>query len=113
MILELLLCRLLWFITFYILSELQGGGGGVQLLNHVQLFAAPWTAALHYLPEFAQTCVHWVSDTIQPSHPLPPPSPPAFNLSQHQSLFLTSPLFASGGQSIGASASASVLPVNI
>ena len=31
--------------------------------------------------------VHWVSDAIQPSHPLSPPSPPAFSLSQHQGLF--------------------------
>ena len=41
----------------------------------------------HYLPEFAQTHVHWVSDTIQPSHSLSPPSPLALNLSQHHSLF--------------------------
>ena len=41
----------------------------------------------HYFPEFAQTQVHWVSDAIQPSHPLSPPSPPALNLCQHQSLF--------------------------
>ena len=41
----------------------------------------------HQLPELAQTPVHWVSDTIQPSHPLSSPSPPAFNLSQHQGLF--------------------------
>ena len=41
----------------------------------------------HYLPEFAQTHVHWVADTIQPFHPLPPPSPFAFSLSQCQSLF--------------------------
>ena len=39
------------------------------------------------LPEFAQTHVHWVNDAIQPSHPLSSPSPPAFNLSQHQGLF--------------------------
>ena len=38
------------------------------------------------LPEFAQTHVHRVSDAIQPSHPLSSPSPPAFNLSQHQGL---------------------------
>ena len=38
-------------------------------------------------PEFTQTHVHWVSDAIQPSHPLSSPSPPAFNLSQHQGLF--------------------------
>ena len=39
------------------------------------------------IPEFTQTHVHWVSDAIQPSHPLLSPSPPAFNLSQHQGLF--------------------------
>ena len=42
---------------------------------------------LHYLLEFAQTHVCWVSDAIQPSHLLSPPSPPAVNLSQHQGLF--------------------------
>ena len=40
----------------------------------------------HQLPEFAQTHVHWVSNAIQPSHPLSSPSP-AFSLSQHQGLF--------------------------
>ena len=35
---------------------------------------------LHYLLKFAQTQAHWVSDDIQPSHPLPPPSPPALNI---------------------------------
>ena len=39
------------------------------------------------LPEFTQTHVHRVGDAIQPSHPLSSPSPPAFNLSQHQGLF--------------------------
>ena len=42
---------------------------------------------LHYFLEFAQTHVHWVSDAIQPSHPLSPASPQALNLSQHQGLF--------------------------
>ena len=41
----------------------------------------------HQLPEFTQTHVHWVSDSIQPSHPPLSPSPPACNLSQHQGLF--------------------------
>ena len=67
---------------------------------------------LHHLLELAQTCVHWVGDAIQPSHPLLPPSP-AFNFSQHQGLFPVIQLFTSSGQSIGASASASVLPMNI
>ena len=68
---------------------------------------------LHYLLEFAQTHVHWVSDVIKPFHPLSPPSPPALNLSQHQGFFLRNQLFTSGGQSTGASTSASVLPMNI
>ena len=41
----------------------------------------------HQLLEFTQTHIHWVSDAIQPSHPLSSPSPPAPNPSQHQSLF--------------------------
>ena len=39
------------------------------------------------LPEPAQTHARRVGDAIQPSHPLSSPSPPAFNLSQHQGLF--------------------------
>ena len=41
----------------------------------------------HQLLEFTQTHVHWFGDTIPPSHPLSSPSPPTFNLSQHQGLF--------------------------
>ena len=41
----------------------------------------------HQLPELAQTHVHQVSDSIQLSHPLSSPSPPTFNLSQHQGPF--------------------------
>ena len=41
----------------------------------------------HQLPELAQTHVHQVGDDIQPSHPLLSPSPPTFDLSQHQDLF--------------------------
>ena len=37
-------------------------------------------------PTVCSTHVHWVSDAIQPSYPLSPPSPPALNLSQHQGL---------------------------
>ena len=67
----------------------------------------PGITVLRYLLDFAQTHVHWFSDAIQPSHCLSSSSPPALNLSQHLGLF------APGGRSIGASASASVLPVNI
>ena len=47
----------------------------------------PDLAVHHQLLELAQTQVHWVEDAIQPSHPLLSPSPPAFNISQHQGLF--------------------------
>ena len=49
--------------------------------------STPGLPVYHQLLELAQTHVHWVSDAIQPSHPLSSPSPPAFNLSQHQGLF--------------------------
>ena len=49
--------------------------------------STPGFSVLPHLPEFAKTHVHRVSDVIQPSNPLSSPSPPAFNLSQHQGLF--------------------------
>ena len=52
-------------------------------MNH----STPGLPVHHQLPVFTQTHVHWVSDAIQPSHPLSSPSPPASNLSQHQGLF--------------------------
>ena len=61
-------------------------------VNHVQLCdpmdcGTPGFPVLHNFLKFAQTRVYWIGDAIQPSHPLSPPSPPALNLSQHQSLF--------------------------
>ena len=75
-------------------------------LQHARLLV------LNYLPELAQTHVHWVSVAIQPSHPLSPPSPPAFIFPASGS-FPMSQFFVSGGQSIGVSASVSVLPMSI
>ena len=49
--------------------------------------STPGLPGHHQLLEFIQTHVHWVGDAIQPSHPLSFPSPPIFNLSQHQGLF--------------------------
>ena len=63
-------------------------------------------------PRVYPTRVHWVGDAIQPSHPLLSPSSPASNPSQHQSLFQWVNSSSWGGQSIGVSASASVLPMN-
>ena len=74
--------------------------------------STPVSSVLHYLLEFAQTHVHLVSDAIQPSHPL---LPLLCLLSVFPSIrvFSNELIFASNGQSIGASALASVLPVNI
>ena len=75
--------------------------------------SAPGFPVHHQLPELAQTHILQVGDAIQPFHPLLFPSPPVFNLSQHQSLFQWVSFFASGSQSIGVSASVSVFLVNI
>ena len=52
-------------------------------MNH----STPGLPVHHQLQQFTLTHVHWVSDAIQPSHPPLSPSPPTFNLSQHQGLF--------------------------
>ena len=72
--------------------------------------STPGFPVLYYLPEVAQAHVHWVNDAIQPSH-----LPFSFCLQSfpESGSFPTSQLFTSGGQSTGASAPASVLPMNI
>ena len=92
--------------------------GVVQSPNHVWLFATlcencstPGFPVLHHLPEFAQIHVHWVDDVIQPFHLLLSPSCLQSFLASGS--FPMSRFFASDAQSIVASASASVLPVNI
>ena len=91
----------------------------VQWLNSVPTICGPMdcsmpgSSVLHCLSELAQIHVHWVSDAIYPSHSLQPPSPFAFHLSQHQGPFQGVSSSPSGGQNIGASASTSVLPMNI
>ena len=75
-------------------------------MNH----STPGLPVHQQLPDFTQTNVHRVDDAIQPSHPLSSPS--ALNLSQHQGLFQLVSSLPSGGQSIGVSASASVLPMD-
>ena len=75
-------------------------------------YSTPGFPVHHQLLELTQTHVHWASDAIQPSHPLIPffSCPQSFPASRS---FPVSQLFASGGQSTGVSASASVLPMNI
>ena len=71
----------------------------------------------HQLPELAQTHVHWIGDAIQPSHPHLKRRVVPFSSCLQSFLasgsFPVNQFFASGGQSIGASASTSVLPMNI
>ena len=73
----------------------------------------PGLPVLHQLSEFAQTHVRCVSDAIQPSHPLSSPSPKSLQSFPASGSFPVSQLFSPGGQSIGASASASVLSMHI
>jgi len=102
----------------YLLSHIQSNTVVGQSLSHVQLFATPGFAACQASLSFTDS---WgllklmFIESVMPSnrcHPLSPPSPPTLNLSQHQ-VTPKNWLFASGGQSIGASASASVLPITI
>ena len=87
----------------------------VQLLSHIRLFVTAWTAA--HQASLSITNSHSLLklmsiESVMPSHhlshPLLSPTPPAFNLSQHQSQF-----FAFCGQSIRVSASVSVFRMNI
>ena len=77
-------------------------------MNH----STPGLPVHHQLPEFTQTHIHQVGDAIQPSHPLSSPSPPAPQSLPASGSFPMSQLFTWRGQSIGVSASASVLPMN-
>ena len=82
-------------------------------LCNLMNYSTPGFPVQHQLPEFTQTQVHWTGEAIQPSHPQ------SFLFSSHlqtfpaSGSFQMSQFFASGGQSIGVSASASVLPMNI
>ena len=94
------------------LTERLQFGSVLQSLTHCDPMdcSMPGFPVIHQLPEFVQTHVHQVGDAIQPSHPVVPfsclqsfPASGSFSVSQ---------FFASGGQSIGVSASAAVLPMN-
>ena len=81
-----------WFEKSILASSASVQFSSVQSLSHVWLCdpmnrSSPGLPVHHQLLEFTQSHVHQVGDTIQPSHPLSSPSPPALNLSQHQGLF--------------------------
>jgi len=75
--------------------------------------STPGFPVLHHPPRVSQTHVRWIGDAIQPSHPLLPFSPSAFNLSPTSGSFPMIQLFTSDDQSNRASTLASVLPVRI
>ena len=72
---------------FYVYNQFSSVTRSCPTLCDPMNCSTPGLPVHHQLPEFTQTHVHRVSDAIQPSHPLSSPSPPAPNLSQHQSLF--------------------------
>ena len=78
--------------------------------------STPGLPVHHQLLEFSHTHIRWVDDAIQPSHPLSPSVTHFFSCLQSfpaSGSFPVSQFFSSSGQSIGVSASASVLPTNI
>ena len=82
--------------------------------SRVRLFATPWIAACQASLSIisSRSSLKLMSiESVMPSDPLSSPSPPAPSPSQHQIIFQWE-LFASGGQSVGVSALASVLPMN-
>ena len=82
-----------WPLILQISPEIEASGSCCLVAKSCLTLCDPMNCSmpsfpvLHYLPEFAQTHVHWVGDAIQPSHLLSPPSPPALSLPQHQGLF--------------------------
>ena len=97
--------------VFSILSLFSSVAQSCPTLSDPMNCSTPGLPVHHQLLESTQTHVHWVGDAIQPSHPLSSPSPLAQSFPASGS-FQMSQLFASGGQSIRVSASASVLPMN-
>ena len=73
-----------WYIQF---NQFSSATQSCPTLCNPMNHSTPGLPVHHQLLELTQTHVHWVSDAIQPSHPLSSPSPPAPNPSQHQSLF--------------------------
>ena len=73
-------------------TQYDENGGCCSVSKSFRLFATPWTAGRQAslsctISQSVQTHVHWISDAIQPCHPLSPPSPPTLYLFQYQGLF--------------------------
>ena len=106
------------YILEYLRINLFGGGGGCSVAKPCPTLCDPMDCSTTGFPvfqnlsELAQTHAHWVGDAIQPSHPVTPLSSCSQSFPTSGS-FIMSRLFSSSGQSIGAWASVSVLPMSI
>ena len=84
-------CRVLelspWSYSLFLIDQIRSVAQSCPTLCDPMYRSTPSLPVHHQLPKFTQTHVHRVGDAIQPSHPLPSPSPLAPNPSQHQSLF--------------------------
>ena len=81
---KMLICNYIWYFPC---NSVQFSCSVVSNTFDPMDCSTPGLPAQYQLSEFMQTHVHWVGDAIQPSPPLSSPSPPVFNLSQHQGLF--------------------------
>ena len=77
----------LFRFIFYLHSQFSSAAQSCLTLCDPMDCSTPGFPVHHQLPETTQTLVHHINDAIQASYPLSSPSPPAFNLSQHQGLF--------------------------
>ena len=103
----------IYFLKFLLIYQFSSVTQSCPTLSDLRDCSTPGFPVHHQLLDLAQTHIHRVGGAIQPSHPLSPASPPDFNFFPASGAFPMSQLFASGGQGIGVSDSASVLPVNI
>ena len=78
---------LLWRKVITNLDQIRSVAQSCPTLCNPMNRSTPGHPPHHQHLELTQTHVHWVGDAIQPSHPLPSPSLPTFNLSQHEGLF--------------------------
>ena len=79
-------CSAKWLSYVYVSVQFSSVSQSCLTLCDPMDRSTPGPPVHHQLPELAQTHVHWVGDTIKPSHPLSSPSPPTFNLPYHQRL---------------------------
>ena len=104
--------QLIVCFQFVVVVAVVQSSSNIWLCNHMDC-TTPGFPGPHHPPELNQLHIHWIGDSIQLSHPLSSPSLSEEKKFTYPLPFPVSQLFTSGGQSIGASASASILPMSI